>query len=347
MKNLLLLLLFLCRCIAAGAQTGNGSDGSTPIIWPQRPDTTNKECKDSLIYFSVSCCTEKRVAVKDISTVQFSGDGNCKPQVTFNPAEIVPRSTQLKPILKVPVSATANGITLWDTIMVVNRERKTVSKPALPKELDKLADLANYVNKTFTDKITPALKKVDNVLKSKLSWLPCKPTQFTIRPGVSVEYFWMCCGNGDTICPVLGIKVQGELRAGIGIKCTGPFPYANIAGYGLTIVLSAGVSLAGQASGQSSCKGIKVCAGFEGKGTIGGGVGADVKVITVDGQLVLDGFGVKGELCFYPEFGGCLKVVLGKLKVVVTYEDYWGIISGSVEYVLFEGFEIPVIGCNG
>jgi hypothetical protein len=289
--------------------------------------------KAKLIAFTLPCCSDKSVNVKDIANLQF--DGPCKPVVVFNPAVLDVSGFLSKE--DVTVTATVDGVVLTATITMVNPNKKLTNRRQ-----------SQGIRQGLVNTIAAWRRAIfENVLANALNGgvAPCEP-RGNINPAINYgqEFFNICCPK-DPDCVLEAKKFFGSLNWNYGVNCHFPVwgcPYVA----SLDAVVSAGVAAKIELNGQTTCTNFKICAGVEFRATVGGGVGATILggAVSADLQLLVDGLGLTGELCFFPlPVTACGRIFLGRIKIAGTVQLAWGLSSKTIEYVIYSGYSTPNI----
>ena len=339
MKRILILLIISCSGLAGFAQlsSNNASDNNVPPPLPPPQPPCFIYLNQKLVSFSLPCCIDTIKNVRDIATVKLiyppvpPNPKGCKIvyrpcNVTFEPAKISPPAAVVASNTET-VKATCGAVSLTATTEAVNGN---ISLGVTPVSFN----FAN-IGKTFDNAISA-------IMNGGVS--PCKPSGSLIPTGsISIDASKICC-PGNVPCVKTSYKVSGNVSWNYGATCHFPIfgcPYVA----SLDAVLSANASVTIGASRQTGCTEGKFCVNGNGTLTAGGGVGATLLAgfVSADLQLLVSG-GLTASYCFRPPPpAGTANLTLGPVQVVGTVSAAWGLISHSVSYTVFGGWNSPPI----
>lgn len=284
---------------------------------------TKQVQKAKLIGFTLPCCIDTTKNVADIAVLTF--DGPCHPQVTFNPSTLSPGGATGKETKT--VTATADGVSIDATTDITNSNIALSFTPI------------NYNFEGWKDRFV-------NCLVSGLNGgvSPCAPSGSWIPTGsLGFESSNMCC-PASTPCSQISNKFSGQANWSWGMTCHFPVfgvPYCA----SVDLVASASVDGAISLSSKTTCTTPKVCAGLDITVRAGGGIGATLLAgfISADLQLQISA-GFSGQACVYPlPLSASGNFNVGKVKVAGTVSQVWGMISRSVDYVVWDGYTSPTL----
>ena len=324
MKRIFFLVLITGVFFQGFAQS-NASDNNVPPPLPPPVDTNCKKIPQKLISFTMPCCIDGDVNVRDVAKYTFDNPSCPIPcgSIVFNPAVLSPvgasgNATQV-------VTATACGTTLSANVQVVN---SNIVLSVTPLSIN-FAEVGN--------KLKNALTAIFNGGVS-----PCRPSGSLIPTGtINVETSNICCPDQNP-CVKRSFKYSCSLTWNYGMTCHFPIfgcPYVA----SLDAVLSANASASISASYQTTCTAGKFCVNGNGTLSLGGGVGATLGYgfISADLQLVVSG-GLSVQYCFSPPPpAGTATVNVGQVQVVGTVSALWGLRTYSVAYTVYDGWTSP------
>ena len=257
-------------------------------------------------------CVSEQTAVAGISDITWAG-GCPGGLVAFAPATLAPNP--LLSVQNVSVAASSNGITLTNSIPVVNKNKTS----------------------SYTFQVNFGANPIESILDI-LGGTHCSKQGSMVPNGqFNRETFKTCCANGVND----GFKYSGNATWNFGVKCQVPFygiPYIATVDW----VASAGLNASLGVNSTIDCQVQDVCANFSASANIGGGLGFTLAAgfIQGDAQVVVAGLGVTGNYCFFPNMQGKIQANLGQVKVVGTVTTAW-FVENSIDYVVFSGWQSP------
>lgn len=306
---------------------------------PGKRDWFIDEALCKFISFTLPCCSDKKIDVKSVASINTKGKCNVvfKPETLDIPGDPLAYWTE-------EVTATASdGTVLKASIVMVNNERKIVDAKVDPflEKIKKLNELANT-------KFKPVIDKANNLLNKYLSIIGTWKSEVKLGFNFGGESYKICCPGAD--CVKNSYKVYGEGNASLTGTCGIPVAGIPVVGKylgGVEVLVTLGVGIGLNVSAKTTCTSFEICASPEGKLTGGGGFNFTVAGFKAEGQVVVEGGGLSGEVCFLPDFEiKCVKLTTGKLKLTGSVGDKWGWINQNFEYVVWNGFTAPLYGCN-
>jgi hypothetical protein len=310
----------------------------TRVTYGNRPWYTDVSTKCDLLSFTLPCCSDKAVNVKDIANIKYSG--TCPP--VFTPERLTVPTGALVASKVETVTVNVNGKTMTANITMINPDAKLdKSSPNLVK-LTKINDVIN-------DKFKPVLNRANDLLNKYLSYIGEWKSEVKLDFKIGGSASQICCADPQN-CTQTSYSLSGDGKAGItgkvGIPVAGlPVVGKYLGGVDVTVKLGASVGLG--VNGKTTCTDNQICTKGEGKVIGGGGFSFKVAGFKASGEVVVDGGGLSGELCVWPDVEvKCVKFNSGKLKLNGTVEDKWGWTQWNVEYVVWNGFSANLYGCK-
>jgi hypothetical protein len=242
------------------------------------------------------------------------------PPVTYNPAVLtpyLPYSTQT-------VTATAGGVSLQAQTYTVNENAPTGTTKIATTTFEAIAE--------------KCIKAIDAILEET----PCKPKGNKVPSGnLSYASSYMCC-PADQNCVKTSRKYGGSAKWNYGFTCHFPI-YGCPFVASLDAVLSANASFAIGLSYKTGCTTGKICTNVDAGISLGGGVGATVLAGLGSAELqLICSSSIKATWCFYPQIERPTgNINVGAVKIEGTVSGGWGLVSHTVEFTFFNGFNIP------
>lgn len=279
-----------------------------------------------LTSFSLPCCIDEEVLVKDIAKVTFANGSNCIDNVEFNPKTLNPRGLFSTSSIQTVIAA-SGGSSLQSNITLVNSQNK--SKGQWKLDFTKPEGAFKEFMERFGNR---GVKECE--------------TKGGAPTGIfNFEYSQLCCPNNNTC-----VKEAEDFAGGISWK----YGRSNchIFWYGLPgvaqadVVYTAGFSIDIKGNGKTTCTDTKKCFTGEAKFEVGGGVGVTLLsgFLSAELQLVVKDLGAKVELCYSPPPKECkAQFSVGQVKIVGSATWWWGFTTESIDYPIFYGWTSPNI----
>lgn len=287
-----------------------------------------------LVSFTLPCCSDKPVNVRDIANVEMQGTGD----VTFSPEVLhVPNA----PAKTETVTVTVNGQSLATSIIMINPDAKTAGNAA---DLEKLKTL----NDRTAENVRSALTNVTTILGKSLSAVGDWKSDVRLNFAYSSDASNSCDPNAQD-CYRTGYRISGKGEATLVGRLNIPASQLPMIGQYLSnavittnLTVTLPLNMDGQTTGNNPA-----CTTGSGKLTGGGAFAFRVAGYRAEGQVIVEEGSLTSDLCLWPQVNTkCTKLVARKIRLVGTVEDRWGLTRWNIDYTIWNGLDVALNNCQ-